>query len=179
MNGSRVLLALSLAYLISWSLVSADNQPSKTNNAKDDAAKKLFDPDPAHPWNRLHQHFFVRALPEGGNYVHHGLDAPPLGTDGSYLLEGDTYEKTIRLLDDFLKAKDDERIKDPLKRALLQRDLWYVFETLDKATPFTEPNPISRYQGHQTSRATRSRKTHGQVDAQTGTISRPAPKVTG
>ena len=137
MNCFRVQLALMAACLLVTGLASNDNSSRKTVVVMSDAAEHLFDPDPAHPWNRLHRHFYVRSVPGGGNYVHHGLDAPPIGADGSYLLEGETYEKTIQLLDDFLQGKADERIGDPLKRAVLQRDLWYVFETLERVMTFS------------------------------------------
>lgn len=133
MNRSRLYPAAAVICLFFLGVLSAENAPSKTENAKKEAGNKLFDPDPNHPWNRLHQFFYVRSLAKGGTYAYRGPDAP-LGRRGSgpdtFLIAGESYEKAIRLLDDFLKAKDDERIKDPLKRALLQRDLWYVFDGL-------------------------------------------------
>jgi hypothetical protein len=113
--------------------VSADSTPPKAKDAKDKVAEKLFDPDPNHPWNRLHRFFYVRALAKGGAYAYDGPDAP-LGRRGSepdtFLIAGESHDRAIRLLSDFLKAKDDEHVNDPLERALLQRDLWYVFDGL-------------------------------------------------
>jgi hypothetical protein len=130
MNRSKLYWATGAACLVVLGLLSAQSAPPKTEGVKDKAEEQLFDPDPEHPWNRLHQVFYVRSVSRGGFYVHGGLDAPPLGSHGSYALEGAAYEKAIHTLDAFLNNKDDERVRDPLPRALLQRDLWHVFDTL-------------------------------------------------
>ncbi|HEV3027037.1 MAG TPA: hypothetical protein VG457_05650, partial [Planctomycetota bacterium] len=49
--------------------------------------------------------------------------------DSKFLTEEPSYQQAIALLDEFLKGRADERINDPLKRAILQRDLWAVFST--------------------------------------------------
>jgi hypothetical protein len=89
----------------------------------------LFDPDPAHPWNRLHAVFYVRQLPGGGTYTHAGPDAP-FGREGPFLVEGPTHKAALAALDTFLKERHDERVASPLKRAVMYRDLWYVFDKL-------------------------------------------------
>jgi hypothetical protein len=93
------------------------------------ATPKLFDPDPAHPWNRLHAAFYVRPWPGGGTYTHAGPDAP-FGREGPFLVDGPTHRAALAALDTFLKQKHDERITDPLARAVMYRDLWYVFDKL-------------------------------------------------
>jgi hypothetical protein len=115
--------------------LSSSSAPPKPDQEKEQATEKLFDADPNHPWNRLHQFFYIRSVPKGGSYVYRGPDAP-LGRHGPFLVESNSHEEALGLLDDFLKAKDDERIEDPLKRALLQRDLWYVFDKLAEAPYF-------------------------------------------
>ena len=128
MNRSRLYLTTSAACLIGLSFLPA-NSPPKSNDARDKAAKTLFDPDPEHPWNRLHRIFYVRSVGKGQTYTHHGLDAP-FGSHGKSLLAEPLYTQALDALDAFLRAKADEQIKDPLKRAVLQRDLWYIFDTL-------------------------------------------------
>jgi hypothetical protein len=44
------------------------------------------------------------------------------------LLSGPAYREALSLLDEFLDKKGDELVKEPLKRALLQRDLWTLFD---------------------------------------------------
>ena len=105
------------------------------------AAEQLFDPDPAHPWNQLHRVFYVREMAKGRTYFHDGPDAP-FGREGPFLVEGGSHAKAIETLDAFLKAKDDERIQDSLKRALLQRDLWHVFDKLAERSVLAPDDPI-------------------------------------
>ena len=129
MNRSRLYPAAAMIYLGVLGLLSAGSAPPKSEEARDRAAEKLFDADPAHPWNRLHRLFYVREVAKGENYTHHGLEAP-FGSHGKILLEEPLYTRTVEALAAFLRAKEDERIKEPLKRALLQRDLWYIFDML-------------------------------------------------
>lgn len=75
-----------------------------------------FDPHPEHLWNRLRRSFFSRE---------DDLD-PLLGAVDKDFLEGEPYQRSIAALDEFLAA--DLAFKDPLRRILLQRDLWAVFD---------------------------------------------------
>jgi hypothetical protein len=129
MNHSRPYLTTGVTCLVVLGFLSADSAPSKDKDARDKESERLFDPDPAHPWNRLHRIFYVRSVAKGQRYTHHGLDAP-FGSHGKVLLAEPLYTQALNALDAFLRAKDDERIKDPRKRALLQRDLWYIFDAL-------------------------------------------------
>ena len=88
----------------------------------------LFHSDPQHPWNRLHRLLYSRTTQDGRFYYEESLE--PLFLPGSkFLTEGLSFQQAITLLDEFLKERADERIKDPLKRAIMQRDLWAVFST--------------------------------------------------
>ncbi len=97
------------------------------------AADGLFAPDPQNPWNRLHRFFYVRTYGQGKTYAYDGLE-PPLGRIGSFLTTDPSHKEVLALLDDFLKTDADQFIRDPLKRALMQRDLWYVFDKLADST---------------------------------------------
>ncbi len=87
----------------------------------------IYDPDPQHLWNRLHQALWVRTGPDGWEYGHDRLD-PLLWMDTKYLLEGKPHEQAIAVLDEFLARDGEKLVQDPLKRAILQRDLWAVFD---------------------------------------------------
>jgi len=88
----------------------------------------VFHSDPQHPWNRLHRLLYSRLTHDGNFYDQESLE--PLFLPGSkFLTEGPSYQHVITLLDEFLKERADERINDPLRRAILQRDLWAVFST--------------------------------------------------
>jgi hypothetical protein len=44
------------------------------------------------------------------------------------LLAGPSHARALRVLDEFLQTHAENLIRDPLKRAMLQRDLWAVFD---------------------------------------------------
>jgi hypothetical protein len=90
-------------------------------------AESIYDPDPQHLWNRLHRALWVRTGPDGKEYGHDRLD-PLLWHETKYLVEGKTHEQAIAVLDEFLAEQGEKLVKDPLKRAILQRDLWAVFD---------------------------------------------------
>jgi hypothetical protein len=127
----------------------------------------VYDPDPRHLWNRLHDALHVRATtdrggeewllapdttapgpdevdplfwPPGSRYLLTGRitpeaeallkQAPHLGWDFPPKTR-DAHRQALAVLDEFL-ARDGERlVRDPLPRALLQRDLWALFDTVE------------------------------------------------
>lgn len=94
-----------------------------------DVGKPVYAPDPQHLWNRLHDAIFVRVGPDGKAYGHDRLD-PLLWVQSKHLLEGASRDQAMSVLNEFLQTKAEKLISDPLKRALLQRDLWMVFHWL-------------------------------------------------
>ena len=97
----------------------------------------IYDSDPQHLWNRLHQALWVRTGPDGKEYGHDRLD-PLLWMKTRHLLAGNSHEKAIAVLDEFLEKQGEKLVNDPLKQAILQRDLWAVFDWT------TEPDENSR-----------------------------------
>jgi hypothetical protein len=90
-------------------------------------AVAIYDPDPSHFWNRLHATFFVREdLPETAS-LPDALD-PPFWYHTTYLLTEPSHKNALRVLDEFLEMHAENLIHDPVKRAILQRDLWAVFD---------------------------------------------------
>ena len=104
------------------------------------AAVTIYDPRPDHPWNRLHRALFVRTTRDGKELGHDALD-PLLWPETGHLLVGRSHEDAVRVLDEFLKPDVIDAVRDPLKRAVLQHDLWAVFEWV--ADPF-----VSRFGRH-------------------------------
>lgn len=90
----------------------------------------IYDVDPDHQWNRLFAKFYVRRSWEGHAYGGDELD-PYLWGETKYLIEGPSHAEAMALLDQFLATHAERLITDPLKRALLQRDLWAVFDWLN------------------------------------------------
>jgi hypothetical protein len=110
-------------------------------NGRSDVREAVFDRDPQHPWNRLHRLFYSRITQDGKVYDQESLE--PLFVLGSkFLTEGPFYPQAIALLDKFLNERDDERINDPLKRAILQRDLWAACSTM-----VSNAQPVVRVDG--------------------------------
>jgi hypothetical protein len=112
------------------------------------AAEVSFAPGDEHPWNHLHRLLYVRTLPDGKTSAYQGLEAP-LGREGSFLIEGPSHRQALARLDDFLRTDADRLVKDPLRRALLQRDLWYVF---DKTAEPPSDNSLTDAEDHQAER---------------------------
>jgi hypothetical protein len=108
------------------------NPPQHVNHLKPAAGcaarEAVFDGEPQHPWNRLHRQFYSRTTQDSRVYDRESLE--PFFVSGSkFLAEGPSHRQAVALLDAFLKEHSDAQIKDPLKRAILQRDLWAVFTT--------------------------------------------------
>lgn len=92
----------------------------------------VYDPDPQHLWNRLYRQLYVRTTKDGKEYGRDSLDLLVWGDEiHLYLLENPSYQQAIQLLDEFLSTHAEKLITDPLKRALLQRDVWAVFDALE------------------------------------------------
>ncbi len=89
------------------------------------ASAGVYDRDPAHIWNRLHEALFVRAF-HGRDLGRDELD-PLLWTDSRYLLVEPRHQTVLSALDEFSRP-GAQSIPDPLRRAVLQHDLWAIFD---------------------------------------------------
>jgi len=108
-----------------------DSRPSPEGSA---GTVAIYDPDPSHIWNRLHATFFIRQdLPETA-LLPDALD-PPFWYHTTYLLAQPSHDKALRVLDEFLRTHAENLIHDPVKRAMLQRDLWAVFDWSQERAP--------------------------------------------
>jgi hypothetical protein len=90
-------------------------------------AVTLYDPNPQHLWNRLYAALFVREDQRGTIYGDDSLD-PVLWIHSRHLLESESHVRAVHVLDEFLQTHAEKQIGDPLKRAVLQHDLWAVFD---------------------------------------------------
>ena len=91
----------------------------------------LFNPDPQHVSNRLYRQLHVRADLRGKEHGFDSLD-PLLWSETNYLLSGTSHVRALALADEFLRTHAETQITDPIKRAILQRDLWAVFDWADQ-----------------------------------------------
>ena len=106
------------------------------NPAMPGSVWSVYDPDPAHLWNRVFRQLYRRTTAAGQEYGANELD-PLLWQDTTHLLEENSHRPAVRVLDEFLASSAESLIRDPLHRAMFQRDLWAVFDWLAaQAQPF-------------------------------------------
>ncbi|SVD06914.1 uncharacterized protein METZ01_LOCUS359768, partial [marine metagenome] len=127
----RILSLLTFTLATGLLVLGSENRktPASTLSSVESASKAaIFHPDADHLWNQLHAALFVRVDQAGQQYGHDAVD--PLlwpGTSG-FLLQGKSHTQAIRLLDQFIGKEGAKLIKDPVKRAVMQHDLWAVFD---------------------------------------------------
>jgi hypothetical protein len=95
------------------------------------APAALFTPDPQNVANRLYWQLHVRTEPGGKEFGFDALD-PLLWSETKYLLSGKSQARALALADEFLRTHAERQITDPLKRAILRRDVWAVFDWADQ-----------------------------------------------
>jgi hypothetical protein len=100
---------------------------TETAGASEHSGKALYTRDPTHLWNRLHRALFVRKGSDEAEYGFDQLD-PLVWFRTKYLLAGPAYHEALAVMDEFLAVKGEGLVSDPVKRAILQRDLWAVFD---------------------------------------------------
>jgi hypothetical protein len=87
----------------------------------------VYDKNPSHIWNRLYAAVWAREDSQGKRYAEDSLD-PLLWPQSDHLLSQPSHDTALRVLDEFLRTDAENLIHDPIKRAMLQRDLWAVFD---------------------------------------------------
>ena len=87
----------------------------------------IYDSNPNHLWNRLNRTLFERTAPDG---KHYGLDELDIlyWARTTNLLVGVSHQRALSVLDEFINTHGEKLIQDPVKKALLQRDLWALFD---------------------------------------------------
>ncbi len=121
--------------LILLAVLTATSSGTGDSRTSEDSAGTvaIYTPDPAHIWNRLHGAFFVREDLPGTELLPDALD-PPYWYHTNYLLAQPSHKKALHILDEFLQTHAENLIHDPVKRAILQRDLWAMFDwTVERA----------------------------------------------
>jgi hypothetical protein len=114
-------VAAAIYFLILVRPVSPADEPAPSAG--------IYHTDPKHLWNRLHESLFARIGPDGRVYGQDRFE-PLLWPESKHLLAGDSHDRAIALLNEFVEKQGEKLIDDSLKRAALQRDLWLVFNWL-------------------------------------------------
>lgn len=104
-----------------------DSGPLNSLDPAASASWTLYDPNPNHLWNRLYRSLYRRVGRDGREYGYDELD-PLLWSGTKYLLINPANQQAVAILDEFLSTHAERKIRDPLKRAILQRDLWAIFD---------------------------------------------------
>jgi hypothetical protein len=123
-------LLLPLAVISVYSCaIQTPNKASSATRPNDFSMPRvtIFDTSQDHPWNRLHAALFVRTAPDGQHFGADEVD-PLLWANTTFLLQGDSYTNGISEMDGFLANNSARLIQDPVKRAVLQSELWAIFD---------------------------------------------------
>jgi hypothetical protein len=137
------LLSFAAALLVLEAASAAPVEPPRPNREQqptESSKVTLYDPDPNHLWNRLHQALHVRLTDLGnaekeqpllpGDQSYHALelDAFLWPNRSTYLRFGEPHKTALAVLDEFLAKEGEKLVREPVKRAFMQRDLWAVFD---------------------------------------------------
>ncbi len=104
-------------------ILCAVNLRGETNQVE----STIYDPNPKHLWNRLNETLFMRTAEDGKRYGLDDLDILYWATT-KHLLVAPSHQQALAILDEFINRHGEKLIRDPLKRVLLQRDLWELFD---------------------------------------------------
>lgn len=118
-------LIVSVAASFALAGIGSSLQSGRRPSLRDD----LYDANPHHLWNRIHQSFHVRVAPDGSEYGFDTVD-PLLWRETRHLLNGSSHRRALIVIDEFLMSRGERLIADPLKRAVFQHDLWTIFDWL-------------------------------------------------
>ena len=116
---------MALASLVPIVLWAAEAPPRPPQTPGISVA--VYDGRPTHIWNRLYAALRVREDSQGNRYGEDSLD-PMLWRESEHLLSQPSQGLALGVMDEFLRTHAETLIQDPLKRAMLQRDLWAVFD---------------------------------------------------
>jgi hypothetical protein len=120
----RVLVACVVA-LLTFGGVASSVQVAPASSRR----AHLYDANPNHLWNRIHEEFHVRVARDGSEYGCDTVD-PLLWRETQHLLTGPSYASVVRVLDEFIASNGERQIRDPVKCAVFQHDLWAIFDWL-------------------------------------------------
>ncbi len=143
--GFSVALTAHMPLAVSRGVLAAAQGEAEAPNAPPPSAA-IYDPDPNHLWNRLFVVFYRQKLARNSydrnmvawhanqvgepHWIGPDVLDPPLGYHPKFLLQDEPFARCNAVLDEFVSQHGAKLIHDPLKRALLQRDLWAVFDVL-------------------------------------------------
>lgn len=112
-------------------LSSTTGAPTRTQLI--DCTKYLpYSPDSNHIWNRVQNSMLLRTGPDGSKWGCDEVD-PLLWPGSKHVLIGAKYKEAVALLHEFVNTHAERLVRDPLARALFQRNLLAVFHWAARA----------------------------------------------
>jgi hypothetical protein len=123
----RLIAAAVLLIIVPITIVPATFRELTASSSRSAPSTTLYDSNPSHSWNRLYAALLIREDRHGNQLGTDSLD-PLLWTESEHLLAKPSHQNALHALDEFLQTHAENLIRDPLKRALMQRDLWAVFD---------------------------------------------------
>src|SRR5579863_6079988 len=130
---------IAVLYLLALPL-SLPEVAAPAGSDSTEATVALYDPNHEHLWNQLYEALLIREGPTGAKYGADSLD-PLLWQDTKHLLAQPSHEHALRVLEQFLQTHAENLVHDPVKRAILQRDLWSVFDWSAQVRPDDDGGP--------------------------------------
>lgn len=121
MQRISALILTTLAAVVLWQTHALARRDLSTPSVA------VYNSDPSDISNRLYEALLVRKDRQGKTIGEDSLD-PLLWLETEHLLSEPSHRQAIQVLDEFLNTHAEKQVRDPLKRALLQRDLWAVFD---------------------------------------------------
>jgi hypothetical protein len=122
----KLLATLILSFLLFLAVLEQTHIAS-ANLEESGSAPSIYDPNPNHLWNRLYDAIFIRVDQTGVTYGADALD-PLLWRETKHLLSGSSHQRVLSVLDEFLRTHGENQIRDPVRKAMLQRELWAIFD---------------------------------------------------
>lgn len=116
---------------------------SARRSSGSEARVVIYDPNPAHLWNRVYSTLRVREDKHGNRFGEDSLE-PPLWTESEHLLSEPSHKLATQVLDEFLRAHGETLVHDPIKRAVFIHDLWAVFDWSVAQLPARDPPPYDK-----------------------------------
>jgi hypothetical protein len=94
------------------------------------AAVSIFDGQGENSWDALRDVFYTHHFSDGEAYKHKAsLDRPPWSNWAPFYNDDQFYARIVGALQDFLQQSEEDLEKQPpVRRAILLRDLWPVFD---------------------------------------------------
>jgi hypothetical protein len=121
MKLAAALVFLALLSLTVWAAGAPPRSPQTPG-----ISVTVYDENPAHIWNRLFSTLFIRQY-KGRAYGADELD-PLLYYLTQFLLSEPSHSDAVHILNEFLDHHAQDQVHDPAKKAMLEHDLWAVFD---------------------------------------------------